>query len=316
MEPRDGDVVSGMTVNLQFALGGIYGVLATATAIDVTLRWVRPSLDLREVTLRIRSWWAMAVIFTIALLLHPAVSVAFFALVSVLGIYEFLRMEDAENKAAGLVAYPAIAAQYLLVATGSLEYVMLVPLVATLAVPATLAIRGRTDGFASATGTVLLGIFLTVFAVGHAAYLLVLPEADAAPAGAAGLLVLLVVLTQANDVAQFLWGKAVGRRQVAPVVSPGKTVGGLVGGVATTALIGAGLSPLLSPFNAITGVGIGAGIAVAGFVGDITMSALKRDAGVKDTGSLLPGHGGVLDRIDSLIFTAPLFFHFYRVFVG
>lgn len=308
--------MSSLAVNLRLALGGIYVVLATATAIDLSLRRLRPKLDLREVTLRIRSWWAMAIVFTIALLMHPAVSVAFFGLVSVLAVHEYLRMEEAENRVAGLVAYPAIAAQYVLVATGGLEYVMLVPLITTLAVPATLAIRGRSEGFASATGTVLLGIFLTVFAVGHAAYLLALPEAAAAPAGAAGLLVFLVVLTQANDVAQFLWGKAIGRRPVAPLVSPAKTVGGLVGGVATTALLSAGLAPLLTPFSAPIGLFIGLAIGIAGFVGDITMSAAKRDVGVKDTGSLLPGHGGVLDRIDSLIFTAPLFFHFFRLFGG
>jgi phosphatidate cytidylyltransferase len=258
----------------------------------------------------------MAVVFTVALLAHPAVSVAFFGLVSVLAVHEYLRMEDAESRTAGFVAYPAIAAQYALVATGGLEYVMLVPLVAVLAVPATLALRGRTEGFAAATGTVLLGIFLTVFAVGHAAYLLVLPEAAIAPAGAAGLLVFLVVLTQANDVGQFLWGKAIGRRPVAPLVSPNKTVGGLVGGVATTSLLSGALSPLLTPFAVPVGIAIGAGIGIAGFVGDLTMSAAKRDVGVKDTGSLLPGHGGILDRIDSLIFTAPLFFHLYRLFGG
>lgn len=308
--------MSTMALNLRLALGGIYAVLAAATAIDYSLRRLRPQLDLREVTLRIRSWWAMAIIFTIALLMDPAVSVAFFGLVSGLAVYEFLRMEHAENRVAGLIAYPALAVQYLLVAAGELEYLMLVPLVTTLAVPATLAVRGRTEGFAAATGTVLLGIYLTVFAVGHAAYLLTLPESAAAPAGAAGLLVFLVVLTQANDVAQFLWGKAIGRRQVAPHVSPGKTVGGLVGGVFTTAAMSAGLAPLLTPFGIAVGAVIGVAIGISGFVGDITMSAIKRDVGVKDTGSLLPGHGGVLDRIDSLIFTAPLFFHFYRIFGG
>ncbi len=305
-----------LTLNLRWALGGIYAVLAASTALDWSLRRLRPRLDLREVTLRIRSWWAMAIVFTGALLLDPAVSVALFAVVSGLAVFEFLRMENAENRVAGSIAYPALAAQYLLVATAHLEYVMLVPLVTTLAVPATLAVRGRTAGFAAATGTVLLGIYLTVFAVGHAAFLLALPESAAAPAGAAGLLVFLVVLTQANDVAQFLWGRAVGRRPVAPLVSPGKTVEGLVGGVVTTTMLSAGLAPFLTPFGHVTGAVIGFALGIAGFVGDITMSAVKRDAGVKDTGSLLPGHGGVLDRIDSLIFTAPLFFHFYRVFGG
>lgn len=308
--------MSSLAINLRYALGGIFAVLAGATAIDMTLRKLRPRLDLREVTLRIRSWWAMAIIFTAALIVHPALSVAFFALVSGLAVHEYLRMESTIDRTTGLIAYPAILAQYILVAADQLQYVILVPIVVALAVPATLAIRGRTDQFAATTGTTLLGVFLTVFGFGHAAYLLALDKAQAAPAGAAGLLVFLVVLTQANDVAQFLWGKAIGRRKVAPAVSPGKTVGGLVGGICTTAVLAGVMAPLLTSFSVPSAVALGAVIGISGFVGDITMSAIKRDAGVKDTGTLLPGHGGVLDRIDSLIFTAPLFFHYLRVFAG
>lgn len=308
--------MNGLAIGLQYTLGGIYAVLAGATAISATVQQVRPHLNLGEVTLRIRSWWVMVIVFTTSLLIHPKLSVAFFALVGALALREFLRIEQTTGRTIGLIAYPALVAQYALVAMGRLDYMVLILLLTALAVPAVLAIQGRVESFAATTGTALLGILLTVFALGHAAYLLALPQAAASPAGAAGTLMYLVVLTQVNDVAQFLWGKALGRRQVAPTVSPNKTVAGFVGGIATTAALSGGLGLLLTNFTLIQGVALGAGIAAAGFVGDLTMSAIKRDAGVKDTGSLLPGHGGVLDRVDSLIFTAPLFFHFLRMFGG
>jgi len=117
-------------------------------------------------------------------------------------------------------------------------------------------------------------------------------------------------LTQSNDVAQFLWGKALGRRKIVPNVSPNKTLEGFLGGVATTTFIAVLLSGLLTPLCRPLALLAGILISMAGFVGDVTMSAIKRDIGVKDSGTLLPGHGGILDRIDSLTYSAPLFFHF------
>jgi phosphatidate cytidylyltransferase len=109
---------------------------------------------------------------------------------------------------------------------------------------------------------------------------------------------------------QYLWGKALGRHAVLPRVSPNKTWQGLIGGVASTTVLAVALAQLLTPFTLVHGLLAGLIIGIGGFCGDVTISALKRDLGVKDSGSLLPGHGGVLDRVDSLTFTAPLFFHF------
>jgi phosphatidate cytidylyltransferase len=120
----------------------------------------------------------------------------------------------------------------------------------------------------------------------------------------------LVVLTQLNDVAQFLWGKSLGRRKIVPEVSPGKTWAGFLGGVATTTLLATLSGPYLTPLNQQQSLIAGLIIGVGGFIGDVSISALKRDLGIKDSGSLLPGHGGILDRVDSLTYTAPLFFHY------
>jgi phosphatidate cytidylyltransferase len=149
-----------------------------------------------------------------------------------------------------------------------------------------------------------------VFSISHVAYLLVLPAVAGSRAGGAGLLLYLVFLTQANDVAQFLWGKSLGKNKIVPSVSPNKTWEGFLGGVGTTTVLAALLSGLLTPLSVPQSLLAGILIATAGFVGDVTISAVKRDIGVKDSGSLLPGHGGIMDRIDSLTYTAPLFFHF------
>ena len=125
-----------------------------------------------------------------------------------------------------------------------------------------------------------------------------------------GLLLLLVLLTELNDIAQYVWGKSFGRRKVSPSVSPGKTWAGLIGGVATTVLVASLLGPWLTIMDCPRAILAGIIIGVSGFFGDLSISAIKRDLNVKDSGSLLPGHGGILDRIDSLTYTAPLFFHY------
>ena len=144
------------------------------------------------------------------------------------------------------------------------------------------------------------------------AFLLVLPD-DGKQTGAL-LVLFLVGLTEFNDIAQYLWGKSIGRIKVTPRVSPNKTLAGLVGGVATTTLMAALLGPLITPLSIPLSLLAGLIIGISGFCGDVVMSAIKRDIGVKDSGTLLPGHGGILDRLDSLIFTAPVFFHFIRYF--
>jgi phosphatidate cytidylyltransferase len=156
------------------------------------------------------------------------------------------------------------------------------------------------------------GMMTTVFALSHIAYLLTLPGSET-KAGAL-LVVFLVALTELNDIAQYLWGKSLGKIKVTPKVSPNKTLAGLLGGVFTTKLLAVILGPVLTPMNRYYSFAAGLVIGLSGFCGDVVMSAIKRDFGVKDSGKLLPGHGGILDRLDSLIYTAPLFFHFYYYF--
>jgi phosphatidate cytidylyltransferase len=176
--------------------------------------------------------------------------------------------------------------------------------------PMRMILIGETQGFLQAIGTLHWGLMVTVFSLSHMAYLLVLPAQTNPAGGAMGLLIYLVFLTEINDVAQYIWGKSFGRRKIVPKVSPNKTVAGFLGGVVTTSVLAVVLAPWLTPLTTLESIGAGFLVGIAGFVGDVTLSALKRDLGVKDSGSLLPGHGGLLDRLDSLTYTAPLFFHY------
>jgi phosphatidate cytidylyltransferase len=125
------------------------------------------------------------------------------------------------------------------------------------------------------------------------------------------LVAFLVIVVQASDVMQYVWGKLGGRHKIAPTLSPAKTVEGFVGGIASATLLGAGLF-WLTPFTPLQAAGMALVITLMGFFGGLVMSAIKRDRGVKDWGASLPGHGGILDRCDSLIFAAPIFFHLTR----
>ncbi len=297
---------------LLMGLAGIFALLVLATIIVWLLRRARPGVSLGDVPARIRSWWLMAAIFTIAMVLDRKVSLAFFAFVSFLALKEYLSLIPTRraDRSVLLWAYLAIPVQYLWI---GLEwygmFIIWIPIYMYLFLPMRMVLIGSTEGFLRAAGTLHWGMMTTVFSISHVAFLLVLSNEVNPNGGGPALVLYLVFLTQFNDVAQFLWGKSLGRHKVVPTVSPGKTVEGLLGGLATTVTLAVVLAPHLTPFTRGWALIAGVIIGLGGFVGDIVISALKRDLGVKDSGDLIPGHGGILDRIDSLTYTAPLFFH-------
>ncbi len=303
-----------------WSLGGIFGILIVASVVLFGLRRARPGADLGELTDRVRSWWVMVAVFTLAMVLSRTISLVFFAFVSFLALKEYLSLIPTRRADRRVLfwAYLAIPLQYYWIHEARYGmFIIWVPVYAFLFVPFRMVLIGETRGFLRAAGTIHWGLMITVFTVGHVAYLLVLPD-SVNPVGGGGpaLVLYLVFLTQFNDVAQFLWGKALGRHKVIPKVSPGKTVEGLVGGVLTTVGLAMLLSPWLTPMSPAWAALVGFLIGVGGFVGDVVISALKRDLGTKDSGALLPGHGGILDRLDSLTYTAPIFFHFVRYMYG
>jgi phosphatidate cytidylyltransferase len=306
-------IVDRLHPNLLAGLAGIFALLVAATAIVWLIRRLRSGIDLGDVPARVRSWWLMVVIFSIAMVLDRRVSLAFFALVSFLALKEYLSLIPTRrvDRAVLLWAYLAVPLQYLWI---GLEwygmFIIWVPVYLFLFLPMCMVVIGTTEGFLRAAGTLHWGLMMTVFSISHVAFMLVLPDDVNPTGGGAALVLYLVFLTQFNDVAQFLWGKGLGRHKVVPTVSPGKTVEGLLGGLATTIALAVVLAPFLTPLSRQWALVAGVIIGLGGFIGDIVISGLKRDLGVKDSGDLLPGHGGILDRIDSLTYTAPLFFHF------
>ena len=125
------------------------------------------------------------------------------------------------------------------------------------------------------------------------------------------LIAFLVIVVQGSDVLQYIWGKLLGKHKVAPELSPSKTWEGLIGGVVSATVLGAALHGI-TPFTALEAALVALVICLMGFFGGLVMSAIKRDRGVKDWGSMIEGHGGILDRVDSVVFAAPIFFHLVR----
>ncbi len=299
--------------SVQIAFMAIGALLSLASVISMVLVRAKPKHDYSELRLRIKTWWLIAGVFAVAVLFNRTVSVIVFGFISFLAFKEYLSLiptRRADHRVL-LWAYLSIPFQYYWVWAGWYGmFIIFIPVYMFLFLPMRMILIGETQGFLRAIGTLHWGLMITVFSLSHMAFMLVLPAARNPAGGSMGLLIYLVFLTEINDVAQYLWGKSFGRRKVSPKVSPNKTVAGFLGGVATTIVLAAVLAPYLTPLSMQASLAAGALIGVAGFVGDVTVSALKRDIGVKDSGSILPGHGGILDRLDSLTYTAPLFFHF------
>jgi phosphatidate cytidylyltransferase len=176
-----------------------------------------------------------------------------------------------------------------------------------------LAIRSTLGGdythYIERASRIQWGVMICVYCISHAPALLMLNLGPTVHAWK--LLVFLVIVVQMSDVLQYVWGKLLGRHKIAPHLSPNKTWEGFVGGVVSASLIGTALFTI-TPFTILQAAAISLTIAILGFFGGIVMSAIKRDAGVKDFGHLIEGHGGILDRVDSLCFAAPVFFHIVR----
>jgi phosphatidate cytidylyltransferase len=302
-----------LTAHAAAFLAAIFALLATASLFVLVLRRAHPERDHAELAARVRSWWVMAGVFALAMALSLVVSLLFLALVSFLALKEYLSLIPTRRADRRVLfwAYLAIPAQFWWVHVGWYGmFIIFIPVYLFLLLPLRMVLIGETAGFLRAAGSLHWGLMLTVFNLSHVAYLLALPTAVNPAGGGAGLVLFLMFLTQFNDVAQYVWGKTLGRHPIIPKVSPKKTWEGFIGGVATTTLLAWALAPWLTPLSGWEAPAAGLLIGLAGFVGDVNISALKRDLGIKDSGSLIPGHGGILDRVDSLTFTAPLFFHF------
>jgi phosphatidate cytidylyltransferase len=309
-----------VTTPLVLGFAVVLALLVLGTIAALALPRMQPG-KWTDLAPRMQSWWLMSVLVGGALLLGWQATAILFAFISFLALKEYLTLAPTrkEDRLIVLLAYLAVFLNYgLIFADGLFEdsyqvYIVFTPVYVFLIAAAAMAWIGRTDGYLATVGIVHWGTVACVYNIGYIAYLMRVPDAEA-PAGGAGLVFFLIFITQLNDVAQYCWGKAFGRRKITPQVSPNKTWEGAIGGWITAALVFFFLAPYFTPLSPLDAAIMGAIVPVAGFFGDITMSAVKRDIGVKDTSHLIPGHGGVLDRLDSLTFAAPIYFHLLAFF--
>ena len=298
--------------NSFYAMWAVIGLLLTASCIRLLLSARNPNKDYTELRQRIQSWWWIVALLFLVLVASRTTAIVFFGFLSFLALKEFLSIVPTRltDRRVMFWAYLAIPVQYFWVGMGWYGmFIIFIPVYVFLFLPMRMVLIGDTTGFIRSAGILHWAVMLMVFSISHIAYLLTLPVSNVA-AGNIGLVLFLLFMTQFNDVCQYIWGKMFGKHKIIPKVSPNKTWEGFLGGLLTITLSAGFVAPFLTPLTFEYGLSAGAIIGVAGFVGDVVLSSVKRDLQIKDSGSLIPGHGGILDRLDSVIYTAPLFFHF------
>ncbi len=260
---------------------------------------------------RIRAWWSMVAVLAIAFFFGKAVTLVLFALTSFYCLREFISLtptRPADHAALAAAFYVFLPLQYILIGIDwQTLFTIAIPVYAFLALPALAVLRHETDGFLERSAKVQWALMLTVYCISHAPALLLL-KIPGFEGRNVLLLFFLIFVVQASDVLQYVFGKLFGRHRIAPVISPNKTWEGFVGGGATATLLGACLW-WATPFAPLQAAGLALAIVLAGFCGGLVLSAVKRSMGAKDWGTMISGHGGALDRMDSVTYAAPLFFH-------
>ncbi len=274
---------------------------------------IRRALRDAGVQLRIRMWWYIVGGFAMALSMDRRFSIVALGLVSFVAFKEFLTLAPtrrADSKVL-LWAYLAIPVQYFLAGSGwHGMFLVFIPVYAFLLLPMRMVLIGETKGFLRAVGVIHWGLMTTVFCVSHLAFMLALPDLPGLRYAGVSLLFYLILLTQINDTIQYFINRRYGGHAVLARVRPGLSAEGMLAGVAATTLAAVVLNRWFTPFSLPQALVAGAMIGVFGFIGFVTTAAVERDIGVSESGHFLPGHGGLLERLDSLMFTAPLFFHF------
>ncbi len=307
----------GVARETELLLGGVVGVLVIATVVSTILKArFGPTPVIVNLRQRTWTWWGMSLVFALAALLGTTGATVLFGLISFGALREFITLTPtrrADHRALFWVFFVLTPLHYVFVGTGDYGmFSILIPVYVFLFLPARMVFSGDTKCFLERAAKMQWGLMICVYCLSHAVAILMLRIPGFEGRNMA-LLLWFVIVTQLNDVLQYTWGKLLGRHKIAPLVSPNKTWEGFLGGTICATAIGAALW-WATPYNWWQAGVMSLGITLLGFAGGLTMSAIKRDRGVKDFGHVLQGHGGFLDRVDSLCFAAPIFFHVTRFF--
>ncbi|MFM7336408.1 MAG: phosphatidate cytidylyltransferase [Tabrizicola sp.] len=304
--------------HLLWLLAGVGTILVLASVIGEILRArLSPAGEnpvIENLNARINAWWVMVICLALAFIAGKPGVVLLFALCSFAALREFLTLTT-HNRADhwSLVAcfFLILPLQYWFLATDWYGmYSIFIPVYAFLLLPVVSALRGSTKDFLIRVSETQWALMICVYCASHVPALLYL-QIPGFEGRNVILIAYLIFVVQLSDVLQYVWGKLLGRTKVAPNLSPSKTWEGLIGGTLSATAIGTALY-WMTPFTPLQAAGMCLLITLMGFFGGLVMSAIKRDRGIKDWGHLIAGHGGFLDRLDSVIFAAPIFFHVTR----
>jgi phosphatidate cytidylyltransferase len=305
--------------NQAFCLtAGIFGVLVFASVVGLVLKFTiargGPNSTVDNLIARVNAWWVMAAVIGLALLVGKTGVTLLFMFVSFVALREYVTLTPTrrgDHWALVVSFFIVLPFQYFL---AWIEwyglFTILIPVHAFLILPLLEALSGDTRNFMQRTALVQWGLMVTVYCISYVPALLSL-DIPGYEGRNEFLIVYLILVVQSSDVLQYVWGKLIGKHKIAPNLSPSKTVEGFVGGVASATLLGGALW-WITPFEWWQSALMALIVNLMGFVGGLVMSAIKRDRGVKDWGAMIEGHGGMLDRVDSLCFSAPMFFHVIR----
>ncbi|MDD4976454.1 MAG: phosphatidate cytidylyltransferase [Bacteriovorax sp.] len=296
-------------------LGAIYFLIIILTLIFYSAKMVRGESKLiNELIDRTRSWWVMLIIFTIVVFVNREIATIGIALLSLIAFRELssnLNLRDSDRRTL-LWCYVAIPFQFMAAYTQYFDFfVIFIPIIMYLFLTLRTVAKGDVENITRSIGAIHWSIMLTIFSFSHLAYVLSFPPKEDFSAGNGGMILFLILITELNDIFQFTCGKFFGKNKIIPSVSPNKTTEGFIGGMILTTCT-AYLLKFLLPVNTEKTIILTILLCIVGFGGDITLSAVKREHKIKDMGASIPGHGGMMDRLDSLAFTSITFFYLIR----
>jgi phosphatidate cytidylyltransferase len=305
-----------------------FGCLAIGTVLRLVTLHGRTDPQAKHRRDSLKTWWVVTLLVLATALAGRDAAIVVFALISLLAFFEFNRLVNSRAATGGIgdvsgydetfqrsavaVCAALILTHYTCLWLDWTQLTMvLLPVGGLVCVSIALVIAGKTRGFVSQLGHLYLGLILSTYLLSHVVLLFETPAADQSRLDSGIWFVYLLALTEIDDIVQALVGRSIGQRRLAPIVSPNKTWEGFVGGLVVTVLLSIVMGHFLTSMTWPQSLAAGVVIAVAGLFGDLNMSAVKRDVGVKDSGHCVPGHGGLLDRVDSLTFTAPIFYFIF-----
>ena len=311
-----------VNANMLWMIGGTFVALLIGTAIRLIALRNSAADIIKKRMGSLKVWWVLALLWSTAVLFEQIGAAVFLMIASLLALREYLRLIGSLQE----IGYTAIAclvfcgiAHYGLILTGNSQITKwFFPISALILFGAARSMTCSARDYIRTTAGLFWGAMLMIYGLSHSLLLFEVELVAEPVVGSAGWFLFLILLTEMNDIMQAIVGRKFGKHKITPEISPNKSLEGLAGGIVSTVVLSVVLAPYLTTLT--FGVSIFQGvllsvlsgilISLVGFLGDINMSAIKRDAGVKDGSSLLPGMGGVIDRIDSMIFTGPAFYYF------